>query len=214
METKVKKKLPLYKLVINDENKEGIDCISLVSDPAIEVPWIAMHKQNESHEIQFAVDNVEQQTILGPVLIPGIPIFRRNFTIDENGVGQDAEVYFDAEDVESIVQKFFKMQNESNVDLEHNGLKINGAFLYQSFISDKANGINPKQFADLPDKTFYAKFKVVDPELWTSIKQGVFTGFSLAGFFDSIPIKQSMDKTEQELLYELYDLLEKIEKLG
>ncbi len=205
MEKQPKKKLPLFQLVIDDNDElEGINCISLVSEPAIEVGWVAMSK--EPKEIKFEVSDKEKRVILGPVLIPGKPIFRKDFTVDG-----DADVFFSAEDVEKIVQKFFRQKNESNVDLEHT-LQIDGAVLYQSFISDKENGIDPSQFKDLPDKTFYVAYKIYDDDLWNSIKEGVFTGFSLAGFFDSIQVKQSKEKTDEELVLELQEVVNDLEK--
>lgn len=195
-----KKKIPVYQLVIDDnsEEMEGMTAISLVSAPAIEVGWVAMSKE----PVKFEVQDQEKRVILGPVLVPGMEIYRKDF--DGN---PEAYVFFSADDVEKIVQKFFQQGNEKNVTLEH-ALSISGGFLYQAFLSDKEHGINPSQFADLPDKTFFAAYKITDDDLWQSIKDGIFTGFSLEGFFDSLLIKQSRELTDYERLKRLLALFE------
>jgi hypothetical protein len=194
-------KLPLFQLVIDDnDDLEGINAISLVEQPAIEIPFIMMGK--DTQPVKFAIASQEKQILFGPVLVPGQPIYRRNFTIDG-----DANVFFSADDVEKIVQKFFRQKNEGNVNLEH-ALSVDGAVLYQSFISDKENGIDPKQFADLPDKTFFVAYKVYDEDLWQSCKEGIFTGFSLEGFFDSVHIKNMIQPTDEQILQRLIDMLE------
>jgi hypothetical protein len=196
------KKLPVYQLVINkDEEIEGINAISLVADPAIEVPFLAF-----SNDVKFEIESEDQQILFGPVLIPGQLIYRSNFEL-----GEDANVFFSAEDVEFIVQTFFKNNNERNVNLEHS-LAVEGATLYQSFISDKENGINPKQFENLPDHTFYVKYKVYNETLWQSCKNGEFTGFSLEGFFDTIHISNSREYTNEEIMERIIKLLEKVKE--
>jgi hypothetical protein len=207
------KKLPLFQLVIDDNDDiEGINAISLVSEPAIEVPFIMLAKDNaNSVPLKFAIASQEKRILFGPVLVPydpktgqGTLIYRRDFNVEG-----DANVFFSADDVEKIVQRFFHQRNDQNVNLEH-ALAVDGATLYQSFISDKENGINPKQFEDLPDKTFFVTYKVYDDDLWQSCKAGVWTGFSLEGFFNSILIKNKKQLTEDEVLQKIYDLLEQL----
>jgi len=204
MKKENKKKLPVYRLIIDPhDDVEGIDAISFVTEPAIEVPFLKFAYEREP--LKFAIADEDQQVILGPVLIPNKMIYRKNFEGNE-----EANVYFAPEDVELIVQKFFKQKNEGNINLEHSLVVDGGAYLYQAFISDKENGINPKQFEDLEDKTFFAKYKVTDPDLWQSVKEGVFTGFSLEGFFNSIEIKQSVQLSDEEILQKVIELLGEI----
>jgi Putative phage serine protease XkdF len=203
--TSKKKPIPVFRLVIDpNEEFDGINAISFVEQPAIETNFLAFSEEKEA--LKFAITDNEQQVILGPVLVPNKLIYRKDFQGNE-----EANVYFSPEDVELLVQKFFKKKNENNITLEHSVILSEGAYLFSAFISDKENGINPKQFEDLPDSTFFVAYKVDSPELWSMIKEGQFNGFSLEGFFDSIQVKQSENLSEIEILDRILEALQEIE---
>ena len=62
--------------LIIDENDEfsGIDAISIVEAPAIEENFVAL---NDHKEYKFAEVSKDQQILIGPMLIPNKPIYRR-----------------------------------------------------------------------------------------------------------------------------------------
>ena len=72
--------MKFIELVI-DESQEffAIDAISIVSDPAIESEFIAL--KNQKQKIQFKQVNEEKRLLIGPALIPDLPIYRQ----DSNG---------------------------------------------------------------------------------------------------------------------------------
>ena len=87
--------------------------------------------------------------------------------------------------------------------------------MVQWFISDKENGVNPKGFEEVNDHSLFAEFHVLNDDIWNSIKDGTFRGFSLAGFFE--PVKVEMAKQEHPQqdarteLDQIEDLLNQIE---
>ena len=62
--------------LILDENQEesGIEAISIVENPAIEEDFIAL----KSDEIKLAEIDKEKKILMGALLIPNKPIYRKN----------------------------------------------------------------------------------------------------------------------------------------
>lgn len=205
----MKKKLPVYKLKVNPDDKEtGVSIISLVNDPAIEVNWVTFSKQQP---ILFKVQNLERQIILSAALIPDKPIYRN----DENG---EYEVVIDAPTIRDVVEKFMANKNVNNVDIEHGGELISGITMLDCFISDEQMGVsNPKGFEGLPVGTWFVSYKVNDPELWEKIKQGDVKGFSITGLFDFLEVdltKATKEKTPQQVEKEsIQDILHELNQL-
>ena len=78
----------IVELILDDQQMaSGIDAISIVEAPAIESNFIAL----KSHEIKFAQVDAEKRILMGPVLIPDKPIFRKQVM---NGEMQEFYVYF------------------------------------------------------------------------------------------------------------------------
>jgi hypothetical protein len=74
--------------------------------------------------------------------------------------------------------------------------------MVQWFIKDTANGINPAGFEDIAEGSLFAEFHVVNDEVWASIKDGTYKGFSLEGIFDMQP---EQDKDEVQSIVESLD---------
>lgn len=195
------KDLPIY-LASVDEEGTGMFVVSLVSDPAVEVSWQLFDKAQEL----FKVENPDKQLITGVVMLADTPIYRYN---PEYG---EYYIKYTKDTIEKMVQKFFKENNQENVDQEHSFELIDGIELQQAFIKDTEKGINPTGFEKVPDGSLFFTYKVTSDELWEQVKSGSWTGFSLAGVFD---IKQAFSKHDDidETDVEENEILEMIEKL-
>ncbi len=174
--------LPLYKLIINEDDQDstGVMAVALVDNPAIEINWMAFNKNQK-----FKATDNEKRIISGVLMVAGQKIYRKDDQIGEY------EVLFDSETIGKIVQKYFRQGNTSSVNLMHDeSNKVKGVYMIESFIIDKERGINtPKGFDSLPDGSWFGSFKVDNDELWNEyIKTGVFKGFSVEGFFNNIPV--------------------------
>ena len=180
--------LPLYRLVINDDDHTGVTAIALVDEPAIQINWQAFAKQQ-----RFQTVNPEKRVISGPLMVAGMKIYRS----DSRG---EYEVLFEDSTIEQIVLKFFKNQYTKNVNPMHDSmLLLPDIFMFESFIINSARGINtPAGFDALPDGSWFGSFKVLNDEIWNEfVKTGVFKGFSVEGFFNEEPI--TMELTEEEI---------------
>lgn len=203
------KKLPLFELTVDDsnDNNTGISCISLVEKPAIEVDFLKFAEEKVVQK--FAIQDKDMQIVSGPIMIPGILIFRN----DSRG-----QYYVTAtkESIYQMVQKYARTQRPTNVNLEHGqDGAAPGCYLFESFVIDGSRGIvAPKEYADLPDGTWFGSMKIEDPEIWASVLDGTFNGFSIEGFFDLVPKVQmsAIPMNDMQILNLLSQLVESVEE--
>jgi len=92
----------LIELIIDDkEEMQGVEAISVVESPAIESDFVAL----KSEEIKLAEISKEKRILMGAVLIPEKPIYRRN--------GEDEYyIYFSKDTVVKASQLFLKNGNQ------------------------------------------------------------------------------------------------------
>ena len=201
----------LIELIIDDkEEMQGVDAISIVENPAIESDFIAL----KSQEIKMAEVDKEKRILMGAVLIPEKPIYRRN---GEN----EYYIYFSKDTVNKASQLFFKNGNQSNWTFEHDkaitGLTVVESWIVEDTTKDKSALYN----LNVPVGTWMASVKVDDTELWQNfVKTGKVKGFSLEGIFaDKLESKKELSEqvveepklyTEAEVQQLLKDILTQI----
>lgn len=197
-------KLPIYKATISDE-EAGMYCISLVDDPAVEVNFV--YFENEKKPMLFSVQDEEKRLVRGVIMECDKLIYRR--TIE----GFEFYITFDAPTIRLMAQKYLRDGFQNNVDTQHNDQLESGVEMVQWFISDKENGVNPKGFEDINDHSLFAEFKVENDEIWNSIKDGTFRGFSLAGFFEPVEVEMRNTHSETSTEQQHTNVLDEIETL-
>jgi hypothetical protein len=185
--------LPIFELTINEDEKTGVDWIALVDRPAIQIEWQAF---SAIKEFKF-VGNDEKRIISGPAMIPDLPIIRKAKN------GQLYNVFFKAETIRKVVQRFFKNNSMSNFNEMHTDKKADGTYLFESFLIDTSRGINtPSGYDTLPDGTWWISCKVENEDTWNNfIKTGEFNGFSVEGFF-----KHQEPNQDEELINAIVEL--------
>jgi Putative phage serine protease XkdF len=177
----MEKKLELYELKINDSEELGVDIMSLVDRPAIEKNYVMF---NENKTMWTA--NNERQIVSGPAMIPDKIIYRN----DENG---EYNTVIRKDVIEKVVLKFMQNGNQSNVNVMHEK-NVKDCFIFESFISDEFRGIMPmKGFEELPNGTWFISMKINNIDVWQSVKDGTFKGFSIEGMFTHDPVKMSVE---------------------
>jgi len=191
--------LPILEMSVDESQDIGIKCMSLVKSPAIQVGWIAF----EENQLKFAIENEAEQIVFGPVLIPDQKIYRNDEKFGEYYVTATAN------SIRSIREKFFKNQNTTAVNTNHQGGQVD-AYLMESFISDELKGIpNPKPFDSLPNGTWYVGYKIEDDAIWDDVKSGKFLGFSLEGNF-KLDYKNEVDNVLNEITNMITNGLKKL----
>ena len=185
--------VPVYKLTIKEDDiNSGVDFVALVDSPAILRNFLAFAK----HEKFIA--NEEKRVVTGPLMIPEIPIFRR----DDAG---EFYVVFGRDTIYQIAQKFMKELRNDKVNQMHQpDQKVQGVYMFESFIINSERGINtPKGFEHLPDGTWFGSYKIDNEDVWQQVKNGTFNGFSVEGFFE-----MNMERvTDDELLTKVIDII-------
>lgn len=176
----------LIELIIDEKDDlSGVDAISVVENPAIQSNFVAL----KSEEIKLAQVDTEKRILMGPVLIPEKPIFRRN--------GEDEYyIYFSKNTVNKASQLFFKNGNQNNWTLEHDkqiqGLTVVESWIVEDTQKDKSAIYN----LSVPVGTWMASVKVEDDNIWNDfVKTGKVKGFSLEGYFaDKLETKKELSK--------------------
>jgi Asp-tRNA(Asn)/Glu-tRNA(Gln) amidotransferase C subunit len=175
---------------------------------ALKLPDGTIHKwyiESELSPVQkkfkmdFAADPV-RQIISGPAMIPDTLIYRRD-------AGGEYDVFFSKETINQIALKFFKKDYQKNLNMFHDPmLSLQGVTIFESFISDKARGIQPmKGFEDLPDGTWFISAKVENPDVWAKVMSGEVKGFSVEGIFSYSKKPKAFELDLSELLNRTYN---------
>lgn len=135
-------------------------------------------------------------------MIPNQLIYRNNERFGEH------YVKFSAETIRQIAIKFAKKGYQKNVNLMHDAdMQVNGATMFESFISDSSRGVKPmEQFSDLPDGTWFGSFYVENPEVWKLVKEGNVRGFSVEGMFDYEVPESTEEKYSRLIVNELAEI--------
>ncbi len=175
--------------LIIDENDEfsGIDAISIVEAPAIEEYFVALSEQKE---FKFAEVDKDKQILMGPILIPNKPIYRREGE-------KEYYIYFTRETVKKASELFLMKGKQNNSTYEHFE-KINGLSMVESWIVEDSEKDKSAIYGmNLPVGTWAGTIKVNNEKIWNDfVKTGKVKGFSIEGYFAE---KGERPKIKEEL---------------
>lgn len=169
-----------------------VSYIGLVDRPAIEKNFQAFKEQEK--RICFAIDE-DKHIIMGPAMVADMLLYRKD---DELG---EYYVYFSKETIQTIVEKFSAKGLMQKFNLFHDDAQqVSDITIFNSFITDKALGINPPSgFEDVADGSWFISAKVNNPAVWEKVKAGTIRGFSVEGIFTYMPAKTVKMSQEQAL---------------
>ncbi len=181
--------LPIYELTM-DDGAVGVYSIAVVKRPAMESRWQAFSKQGEP--AKFSVENEEKRMVLAVLCRADFPIYRRDAD------GFEYYVYFSKPTIEKLVQRMLANGFENTFNNEHReGTVIEGMQMTQCFIKDSSKGINPKGFEDVEEGSCFCQWHVTSDEVWRSIRENVWTGVSLEGYFSA---REPVAETVEDVL--------------
>lgn len=160
-----KKIIKKYKVGTDSETY----AISMVEEPAIEVDYVALAKQEE-REVKLSSD--ERHICYGPALIPNKDIYRNNGE-------QEFYINFTEESIVKMSQDFMKEYRQHEVTLDHESeadeVYIVESWLVEDPYKDKANALG----FNVPKNTWMVGMKVNNVEVWDRVKAGELKGFSV-----------------------------------
>jgi len=179
--------MKIVELILDEQAFEnGVEAISIVESPAIKTDFVALSEQNKW---KFTNQDAERQILIGPALIP-------NQTIYRNQGGEEFYIFFSAETIRKVSERFFARGNQNNATIEHS-VSIEGTTIVESWLvddpeKDKSAIYNFK----VPKGTWMVSMKVWDRSIWDEyVKTGDVKGFSVEGYFAD---KVRMSKTNLE----------------
>ena len=187
--------MKIIELILDEQNElAGVEAISVVENPAIEEDFVAFANQ----EIKFAQVDNEKRILMGALLVPNKPIYRRNGE-------EEYYVYFSKDTIRKTAELFLMKGNQNNSTLEHQ-LPLNGLSLVESWIVEDDEKDKSRLYdMNVPVGTWMGAVKVNNEEVWNDyVKTGRVKGFSIEGYFaDKMPrpqesIEEDLSKIEEE----------------
>ena len=133
----------------------------------------------ESYEAKFQFKKQkDKQVVVGPAMIPDLPIRRFDSNFGEY------YVVFTADVIEKLVERFNKNTKQYKINVDHDTI-VKSAFVKSNWIiEDKTNDKSNFYGFDLPVGTSMVEVKIEDENFWTSeVKDNAKFGFSVEGWF-------------------------------
>jgi len=178
--------IPVFNALITDE-ETGMFKISLVDDPAVMSNFLAF--DNSRKVVMYKVEDEEKRLVRGVVMRADFPIYRYDQSFGEY------YIIYKADQIRLMAEKYLLESRQNDVNLMHEeGSDVKGVQMVQYFI--KGAGISVEGFDEIADGSLFAEFHVVNDDVWNSIKDGSYKGFSLEGVFDLVP-EQDKEKVEE-----------------
>ena len=171
--------IPVYDAIITDAT-QGMDKISLVDAPAVMSDFLKF--KEETKQVLFAVADEDKHLVYGVIMRADFPIYRRD---DQMG---EFYIKYKADTIREMAEKYLADGKCNNVNLMHqDGSDVSGVQMVQYFIKDTAMGVCPAGFENIADGSLFGEFHITNDEVWASVKEGTYKGFSLEGIFDFVP---------------------------
>ena len=136
--------------------------------------------RNNMSKQKFQTDD-EKKMVVGPAMIPDLNIFRKD------AFGNPYYVFFSAETIKMIAEKYMRNKYIDNNDTNHDGKAVSDVYVVESWIKESDEDKSNKYgYRDLPVGTWFVSMKVRNDEVWKKVKNGELKGFSVSGFFEEI----------------------------
>ena len=181
--------MQVIELVIDEESDEiGVQAISVVNQPAVEVDFIALNKQ-----VMLKASDDEKRILTGVALIPSKQIYRYD---EEMG---EYYIFFSKETIEKASQLFLKESNQKNATYEH-AYDFDGGIVVESWIVTNPEMDKAKHYGfNVPKGTWMISMKIENEKVWNDVKMNKVKGFSIEGFFADKLQMQKLTKDEMLL---------------
>jgi hypothetical protein len=191
-----KSKLPVYEIVVDDNDDTGIQLISLVDEPAIAMKGMMF---NGEQSVMSFKEVGDKQIIVGPALIPNMKIYR-----EDEKFGQ-YYVVFTKETIEKMVEKFNKYGSNRKINIDHSNQMVN-AFIMEDWIVENEVYDKSRMYGfEVPVGTYMIMVKIEDTDFWLEeVKGNEKFGFSIEGLLGQQLV--SLSKQEEVLTIDDLDL--------
>ena len=190
---------PIF-LVNVDADDCTITTISLVDDPAMELPMYCFDKEI----VSFSMQDEMQHNIISGIVRTDYPILR--LTAD----GNPYYIVFNKETSKKLCQKLMKDGFQQCISLDHNGKLIEGIQLQEVFIKDSNRGISPVGFEEAAEGSLFGVYHITDEQLWKDCIEGRFGGVSLESYIDLQKFNKIDNKKTKNIMSKIKDALKRL----
>jgi len=195
----------IVELTVDEKDETGINTISFVENPAIEVDFLYFNKNREKYQFK----DEEKRIVVGCAMIPNEKIVR----LDSDG--NKYFVFFSEETVRKCAELYFKNSNHTTTNVDHEKNLIDGVTVVESWIvedpeHDKSKALG---FKDVLKGSWFVSYKVDNNTLWDKVKAGKVLGFSVEGMFTQT-IQDENAKFEKSMFEILDSCLTDQEKIA
>jgi hypothetical protein len=199
----MERELKTVEMVIDDENENGVNALSLVTTPANEDETILLSKQsqevnlsdlmNDINMVELAEVNNEEQLIMGLILSPDVLIYRRNAKTKE-----EYNITFSKETVKKAAHLYMKNLNNNNATVEHTKDKISGVTLVETWmVRDSKNDTSNTFGKEYNTGSWVGILKVHEKDKWEEYKNNGTTNISLEGVFTPKEVETKLSATDK-----------------
>jgi len=197
-------KIEVFELVIDTDDESGNSAISFVDRPAIDSNFI---KFSEQIEHKFKIKDEEKRIVEGYCMVAELLIAR---VTDE---GKKFFVKFSAKTIEQIREKQSRLGLNNSFNLMHDSEnKAEGVYMLDNLIIDNERGkVAPKEFEKVPNGSLWISAKVDNDEIWQSVKDGTFQGFSVEGMYKQLESVSMDEETINKIIKTIQDFEKSIE---
>lgn len=184
--------MELYEIILEDNEDQGVEAISLVDRPAIEENFIAL---SDDTKISLASVDDEKRIVIGAILVPDKAIYR-------NDGNKEYYIFFSKDTIRRTAEKYMLNKNIDKATEEHGELIKDVHLMETWLVEDEQYDKSRKYDLSLPVGTWAGTMKINNDEIWSKIKKGELRGFSIEGVFSNMLVSQSsqeIELSEQEL---------------
>lgn len=194
--------IPIF-LVNVDDPGCSISTMSLVDDPAMEIPMLMFSE--DKLKMNFSIQDKSHHCILTCLVRTDFPILR--LTED----GDPFYIVFNKETSQKLCQRLMTDGMQQNISLNHNGKLIDGAILQEVFIKDTSLGINPVGFEEAAEGSLFGVYHITDENLWKDCLEGNFKGISIESYLSLESFKKKCNKKiKKNNMSKLKDMIKKL----
>lgn len=178
-----------------------LESVAIVDRPAIDVTFLCFAEEEPRNYI-FADE--DRHELVGAFLIPE----KRMVRYDEND--EPFYVFFSRETVERLAHSFLS-NRQMNIGHKEDTDKL---VLLESWLKENEQDKSAALGLNLPIGSWVGKVKVLDEELWASIKEGKYNGFSIAGEFTTAKSQEfaAEEDADERLLNEIKSLIDECDE--
>lgn len=170
---------PLIKVIelfVDEEQDAILQSISIVDKPAIEREF--MYFSEDGRQMLFFQEIEDQRIVVSPAMIPDKMIPRKD------DKGNIYYVYFSKDTVAKAAEYLMKYNKQSHSNVNHQRIYSNDMYVMESWIKESQNDKSTDYgFGDLPEGTWFVKFRIMNDDVWNKIKKGELKGLSVEGDF-------------------------------